>query len=704
MNVRVVQLSYLFGVSMLLASVLYFFASNWQGLERLTKVGLSAVIILFFYGLSYILAKAIKNQSFLSHWMFIAAGISFGLSVALIGQLYNSHADSYLLFLIWLIPMIILSFYTHYQPFYILSYILAHLCIYFYLFPSSYFIDWSENQLLLVLIGVIVINSFLFLMINKRVFSSKILYFVSFSLIQMIMIYICISHHFPTYGGYINVFYILSIALGFYYYIKKSEDKIFITLLSIAAAFYLITKAFEYMGLYFGELFFLILIAIALFLICGSIILLKFLNTSKSNVVFKTIVISSVTFVASVFFIISIFGLVSLMTQDFSMILLFFLALIVFIIPSSIFKWPETIRYTLLTTGYSIAFISSVFHEDIYLKIILFMILLGSLFIVQSKGLNVIQYLLLNAISYFLLTEWFTEGHYVVLVLLIINLLSYLIVKTPLRYTAYIIMLGYFITLTVLPELSTFFYFVYNTSFFMLITAVCFWLKTKRVMFEWYVSISFWFLFIAYKYYDLAWKLIHKSVLFFVLGLLFLICAIYFEKKYRVGYKGTNFLFAKWKGILLVILLQVGLIGYQVYGNETLLREGKLVKLELSPVDPRSLLQGDYVSLSYEISNLSEIVKQDLKKHKIQVVLRENNEGIHDYGGYFKLNGEWNQRYYSEPGDIVINGVLNGSGSIIYGIESYFVQEGTGIDVQNNINYANIKVGRNGNAILIGVE
>ncbi|MCP3740919.1 GDYXXLXY domain-containing protein [Rossellomorea sp. BNER] len=707
MNLRVVQISYLFGVSMMLASVLYFFASNWQGLERLSKVGLSTVIILLFYGLSYLLAKAINNQTFLSRWMFVAAGISFGLSVALIGQLYNSHADSYLLFLIWLIPMIFLSFYTQYQPFHILSYILAHLCIYFYLFPSSYFIDWSENQLFIVLLGVIVINSLLFFMINKRVFLSKILYFASFSLIQMIMIFLSVSHDFPTYGRFMNIFYILLIAIGFYYFIKKKEDRVLITLLSISASIYLISKAFEYMGLYFGELFFFILIAIAFSLIFGSIVLLKFLNNSKTNMAFKNIVISTVTFVASTLLIISIFGLVSLITQDLSLIFLYFLALIVLIIPSLFFKWPITIKYTLLSTGYIIALISSVFHDDFYLKIILFFILLGGLFKLQSNGINVFQYLLLNVVSYFLLTEWITESHYVVLVLLMMNLLSYWEFKkmlSPLRFTAYIMTLSYFITLTVIPDLTTFFFFVYNAGFFILTTALCFWLKTKRVMFEWYVSTCFWFIFIAYKYYDLAWELVHKSVLFFILGLLFLIVAIYFEKKYRVGHNGTNFLFAKWKGIVLIILLQIGFIGYQVYGNETLLREGELVKLELAPVDPRSLLQGDYVMLNYKISTLAKIVNEEYRKQKIQVVLRENNEGIHEYGGYYRLKGEWNQQYKSAPGDIIINGVLNGSGSIIYGIESYFVPEGTGIDVQNNIKYADIKVGSNGNAILMSVE
>ena len=40
----------------------------------------------------------------------------------------------------------------------------------------------------------------------------------------------------------------------------------------------------------------------------------------------------------------------------------------------------------------------------------------------------------------------------------------------------------------------------------------------------------------------------------------------------------------------------------QIGKSEYLLSHGKLIKLQLQPLDPRSLIQGDYVRLRYLIS------------------------------------------------------------------------------------------------------
>ena len=51
-------------------------------------------------------------------------------------------------------------------------------------------------------------------------------------------------------------------------------------------------------------------------------------------------------------------------------------------------------------------------------------------------------------------------------------------------------------------------------------------------------------------------------------------------------------------GLLLVIVVLVGL----VVGKERVLARGTPVLLELAPVDPRSLMQGDYMVLDYAVS------------------------------------------------------------------------------------------------------
>lgn len=48
-------------------------------------------------------------------------------------------------------------------------------------------------------------------------------------------------------------------------------------------------------------------------------------------------------------------------------------------------------------------------------------------------------------------------------------------------------------------------------------------------------------------------------------------------------------------------LVVVGLLNFGVWQNEKLIAEGDEVYLALRPVDPRSLLQGDYMRLAFEV-------------------------------------------------------------------------------------------------------
>jgi uncharacterized membrane-anchored protein len=51
---------------------------------------------------------------------------------------------------------------------------------------------------------------------------------------------------------------------------------------------------------------------------------------------------------------------------------------------------------------------------------------------------------------------------------------------------------------------------------------------------------------------------------------------------------------------LLVILF---VINFSIYKKEQLLEEGQIVFLKLAPVDPRSLMQGDFMALRFELAN-----------------------------------------------------------------------------------------------------
>ena len=59
----------------------------------------------------------------------------------------------------------------------------------------------------------------------------------------------------------------------------------------------------------------------------------------------------------------------------------------------------------------------------------------------------------------------------------------------------------------------------------------------------------------------------------------------------------------KWIIIIINLIILLGFFNNSILQKEKLLTDGQLVLLELAPVDPRSLMQGDYMRLNYDISN-----------------------------------------------------------------------------------------------------
>ena len=53
--------------------------------------------------------------------------------------------------------------------------------------------------------------------------------------------------------------------------------------------------------------------------------------------------------------------------------------------------------------------------------------------------------------------------------------------------------------------------------------------------------------------------------------------------------------------VLLLALVVLGALNYAIYDKERIMRSETIVLLELAPVDPRSLIQGDYMRLRYAI-------------------------------------------------------------------------------------------------------
>ncbi len=90
------------GSLLVLAGILFFFAFNWQELHRFAKIGLVFGLLTFLA-----IGAFLKGSESLSGKALLAASsMSIGILLALLGQIYQSGADPYLLFLAWAVLMI----------------------------------------------------------------------------------------------------------------------------------------------------------------------------------------------------------------------------------------------------------------------------------------------------------------------------------------------------------------------------------------------------------------------------------------------------------------------------------------------------------------------------------------------------------------------------------------------------------------------
>ena len=149
----------------------------------------------------------------------------------------------------------------------------------------------------------------------------------------------------------------------------------------------------------------------------------------------------------------------------------------------------------------------------------------------------------------------------------------------------------------------------------------------------------------------------------------------------------------KWIIILVNLVILLGVFNSSILKEEKLLSEGKLLLLELAPVDPRSLMQGDYMILRYAI--LRRINGDNIAKQGFCVVKLKANgvaERVRIQEGKTPLN----------KGEHLIKYISKKRGGINIGAESFFFQEGHA-EKYEKAKYGGVKVDEQGNALLIGL-
>ena len=144
--------------------------------------------------------------------------------------------------------------------------------------------------------------------------------------------------------------------------------------------------------------------------------------------------------------------------------------------------------------------------------------------------------------------------------------------------------------------------------------------------------------------------------------------------------------------IIVNLIIIVLLFNISIFNKENILENGRLVLLELAPVDPRSLMQGDYMQLNYrnDVSNLKDIPKEG---YCILYVL-DNHKAI--------INRFQAEQQPLNPNEVLVKYKKDDNWRFTIGAESYFFQEGTA-DKYDSAKYGGLRVDENGVSILIGL-
>ncbi|HEY1014251.1 MAG TPA: GDYXXLXY domain-containing protein [Herpetosiphonaceae bacterium] len=148
-------------------------------------------------------------------------------------------------------------------------------------------------------------------------------------------------------------------------------------------------------------------------------------------------------------------------------------------------------------------------------------------------------------------------------------------------------------------------------------------------------------------------------------------------------------LIACWATLALII----GVTTWQAAGRERLAREGTLVFLELAPADPRSLMQGDYMSLRYDLAGP---LSPDQLQTSGWLVIRLDERQVARFVRVHAADAPL------AAGELLLRYRVRGY-EVWIGSDSFFFQEGQA-PVYARARYAELRLDADGSTLLVGLR
>lgn len=135
---------------------------------------------------------------------------------------------------------------------------------------------------------------------------------------------------------------------------------------------------------------------------------------------------------------------------------------------------------------------------------------------------------------------------------------------------------------------------------------------------------------------------------------------------------------------------------YAIYNREQLLTDGRIVLLELAPVDPRSLMQGDYMALRFQVADNALgrwKAKEDLRDGHI--VLKLDAQGV---GSFARFDDD----SMLGPDEVRMRYRIRNERAK-FATNAFFFQEGDA-QLYETARYGEFRVDTQGDAILTGLR
>ncbi len=311
-NIELKSILLWMGTLFIMSGTMFFFAYNWDEIHKFTKLGLTLILIL---GAITIHLSSIQ-ESLIAHTTLWMAIIGIGIELAIFGQVYQTGADAYNLFVAWSIfafGFIILSSSSINWFTYL---ILLNLSLSLYISQSLH-IDFNGTIAIKIIFNIFTTAILYFLVERKKLIHFNWLYKLNLIYVLSLLSILLLSEFIGSFSFY-SLFAIIYLLL--LYHIKEKDDTLLESITILSLVFLIPALASNIAPSGTGEIYFGVLI-----FIISSVAALKYLidkiKTSNLSLNYEKLpwMIHLFIFTISIFSAIGIIlvgGLLHIITKD----------------------------------------------------------------------------------------------------------------------------------------------------------------------------------------------------------------------------------------------------------------------------------------------------------------------------------------------------------------------------------------------------